>query len=873
MSKSPILLTVLLVLSSMFSSAVIAADPQYQRELEQQGKSAQAHSLRAQFAAQDLMVPRARLEVDAYRFDLNLLPAEGKLEGTLTADLVASEKLTEVDFDAVGLKITKVWFTDEAGVKSEARFEILAASVRVTLPVALRESGATKFSLTFAYSVSGDKRDGRDGGIEHGLFFVNADGTRHDVTPTVYTTVEPELARSWFPCIDDPTVKAKRSEMRITAPDGWVALSNGALISRAAHAESKTTTLEWQEKFPIPTYLISLAIAPYTVIDGHAGALPVQYYVPKDLEAKARVDFERTPKMIEYFSSLWLPYPYEKYAMSTVPLYTGAMEHTTATTMSDAYINGDQGGEETVAHELAHQWWGDLVSPKTWDDLWLNEGFATYAETLFTHQFHGADAAVEGLLVQRTSYLQFDVDGSAALVDPKVAPEDKFTPAVYEKGGWVLHMLRHKLGEAVFHDASVAYLKKHAFGNTSSADLKKAFEDASGVDLTDFFNQWVFGAGYPVLALSWTYDTSMHALQLTLEQPGKVFKLPLELLIAGRDAAGALVTTPAQIELGAAKQTFTLNLPAGFPVPSGVALDPALKILKKVVADRTPRELHFWLEDAEKSPWLIRFETLDEIDRASVKIELARDLVGRLSRESLPALQVQMLELLTAARKAKDFTDGDFKLIQKAVHERVTDANVEVRLAAANAAHEYLAPELADLIAQRFENEPEIRVLARLALTLAHSHHARAFELLYTQMQKSSNQPGHRKLVQSVLEAFGTLGDKRAAALLADYVAGANPYYQTAALESLGALAVPSTFQTIAGILRDVSRSVELRISSAKALAKFGGISAAKELSDQLQIEKNEQVKKAIKAALEHLGGMPRLRELSVQGSPAQLKW
>ena len=851
----------------------LAGDPQYQRELEQQGKSRQAHALHTDQGAQDVEVAPPKLVVDAYRFDLNLLPAEGKLEGTLTADLVALEKMTEVSFDAVALKVTNVWFTDEAGVKSEAHFDISAGSVHVTLPVALRDGASTKFSLTFAYSVTGDKRDGHDGGVEHGLYFVNADGARHDVTPTVYTNVEPDLARTWFPCIDNPNFKAGRTEMRMTVPDGWIPVSNGALKTKTVHAEAKTTTYEWQESHPIATYLISLAIAPYAVIEDHAGAVPVQYYVPGELEARARVDFGRTPQLLEYFSGLWQPYPFEKYAMASVPLLTGAMEHTSATTMADTYINGDHECEDTVAHELAHQWWGDLVTPATWDDLWLNEGFATYAETLFTHQFQSADAALEGLLVQRSGYFQFDSDGSAAMVDPKVPAEDKFTPAVYEKGGWVLHMLRQKLGDTAFFGASAAYLKKFAFENAGTRDLKHVFEEFSGVNLTEFFDQWVFGAGYPVLTFSWSYDTTARSIQLTIEQRGKIFKFPLELLIAGRDAKGVRTTLPLQVAVETAKQTFTLNLPAGFPIPNGVALDPNLKLLKKLVGDRSLDELRFWLDASGDLGWLVGYEALEAVDRGSLNIETARELTLRLSHETSTPIEVQMLELLVVAHKSKGFTDADFQLIQKAVREHLTSASIEVRLAAAGAAREYMSPELADFISQRFELESEVRVKARLALTLARSHHAKAFELLYSEMQKSSALGGHRKLVQAVLEAFGILGDNRAAALLSDYVAGPNPYFQGVALESLGSLVVPSTFQTIAAILRDTGRSVEIRISSTKALANYGGISAAKELNDQLQVEKNELMKKAIKAALERLGGMPKLRELSVEGSPTLLRW
>lgn len=855
------------------------SDPQYLRALERQTKARQARALKRQVVVQDL-IERPGVSVESYAFDLHLMPAESRLKGMLTVELVATSPIEVVTLDAAGLHIFKSWMTDRSGLKSEVAFEKSSSSVSVRLPTLVQEG--TRFALTFAYSAAGDKRDGRATDIDRGLFFVNADGSRRDITPTIYTSAEPALAHTWFPCIDDPSMKAKRVSMRVTAPSGWFVVSNGALKGVTEYPETKTTTFEWEESFPIPTYLISLAAAPYTVIEDRHGGLPVQYFVPKHLEEKARIDFKRTPQMLEYFSKLWVPYPFEKYAMAAVPMYHGAMEHTSATTVSDAHINGDLESEDTVAHELAHQWWGDLVTPSDWDHLWLSEGFATYAEVLFAERFRGADAALESLLWDRSSYFRFDADGVASCVDPKIPADEKFSPAVYEKGAWVVHMLRHKLGDSAFFAGLSEYLNKHAFKNTSTEDLKASLEAASGVSLTEFFDQWVYGSGYPVLKASWSYDKTKRMIEVTMHQAGeRVFHFHLDALVAARKSSGELVAVPFHLELNAEKHVFTLPIPPEFPEPQGLTLDPGLRVLKKAEVARSAEELRFWLDTASLDShdvstlpqgaalWVARLEAIEGFRPSERTPELALELASRVKSEAAAPVRAAIFDTLAAMNGA------NAEQVRAAIRDGLTDESIDVRIAAAGAAEKTISvsPDLASLLAEQFEREPALRVRAKLAQALAVSRHPRAFGLLYAELQRGSIVAANRKVLQSILGAFGKLGDRRAAQVLTDFVNGHDPYLIPVALESLGSLSVPETFDKIVDILADRGRAVDVRVAAAVALANFGGISAARALRTQHDIEKDDAVKSAIKIAIERLGGTPGRGEPEVTGSPALLRW
>lgn len=865
-----------LILILAFNSQVFGADPQYFRELEGQIKAEQAHSMRKSLGAEDF-AEKSGFEVQAYHFDLELLVKESKLSGTVTLDLLATNSTREVVLDSVGLNVSKVWLTDLNGVRSELNFQKSSGGLKVFLPIEVSQNQT--FSLTVAYAVTGEQKGRQSSAVEKGLNFVNADGSATDVTPAVYTSVEPQLARTWFPCIDDPSVKAKRTTMRLSVPEGWYAVSNGALKAIENHPETKSATYLWEENFPIATYLISIALGPFTVIEDKSGSLPVNYYVPKKDEEKARFDFGRTPQIIDYFSKLWTPYPFEKYSMTTVPYYSGAMEHTTATTMSDVHLGGDRESEDTIAHEIAHHWFGNSVTLSDWNGLWLNEGFATYAEVLFNEHFKGTDAAKESLLWDLNSYLHYDAEGVSSVVDLNTQPEEKFSPASYEKGAWVLNMLRKQLGDQAFFEGCKLYLKRHAFANASTTDVQKAFEAAAARDLTEFFKQWVYGPGYPTLAVNWSFDKDTRALKLNFSQgQPHEFSFPIEVMIAGNDSNGQIQFATLQFDLNQRKQEFSQVLPANFPLPRGIWIDPELKILKKVAVERSEDEIRFWLATNEIngfSAWIARVDAIESInDTRKISQVIAHDVVSAYKIERSASVRASIFDLFARTHNdVQTLAAEEVGAIRDLIKLGLMDPNVDVRASAATALGFYLTPELSDLLVIRFEQEPAIRARASIARSLARSRHPRAFELLYGELQKASVIAGHRKLVQAVLESFGVLGDRRAAAILLDTVNGSNPYLQTIALESLGSLAVPETFNAIVEILENVDKSVELRVAAAHSLGNYGGLAAIRALNEQLKVEKNDVVRKAIKATLDRLGGVPDWRGVSVKGSPALLQW
>ncbi|MFH0883237.1 MAG: M1 family aminopeptidase [bacterium] len=381
-----------------------------------------------------------------------------------------------------------------------------------------------------------------------------AGGLVYDFSSDVlYTHGEPYTTRWWVSCHDFPGDKVT-STVTTVLPPAYRVLSNGALELDSLGSDGLRITT-WNNDDPISTYLISIAAHPYAVIDaGVAGIddVEVHYWVYPNKEAAQTFDFGRTPEMIDFFESRFGPYPFNKYDQAVAPIFNGngAMENQTATTFGQNIVgNGTRRFEGVVAHELAHQWWGDHVSPKTFSSIWLNEGFASYGEVLWAEHL-GADTMVSVLASQQTSYFHEVGEGvRIALDDP---PEKYlFSSTVYDKGSRVLHMLRYLIGDSLFFEGLQQYGQAFAYGNAETADFQNAMEIASGKDLSDFFDEWVRQAGYPVYAFSrfdveesasgWTASVQLNQTQT--KTPFYTLPLPLQFTDADEDT---LVRVPVQ---------------------------------------------------------------------------------------------------------------------------------------------------------------------------------------------------------------------------------------------------------------------------------------------------------------------------------------
>lgn len=495
--------------------------------------------------------------------DLNVDLKGRRLTGFCRTTISARRAgLRSLSFDAVDLKITKVLFDGKP-----ARFKNADKKLVVTAPKVLAEDES--HDIEVHYSVTNP---------EAGLHFVKS-------PEQMWSQSQPEDARRWFPCHDAPGEKAT-SEVRATVPAGFRAVSNGVLIDESANG--KKNIYHWKLDRPHSIYLITLAVARFAEIVEEWDGIPIVYYCEKGREADARRGFGKTAAAMRIFSEkTGVRYPYARYAQVAVAEYPGGMEHTTATTQTDACLIDARAFEDhdldtLVAHELAHQWFGDLVTCAEWPHAWLNEGFATYSEVVFLEADRGHDEALYELLLNRRVYLDEDAGRYRRPIVCRTYtdPWTIFDRHLYEKGCWILRMLHLELGDALFWKGVGHWLRKHADGVAETQDLVAAFEEATGRSLQGFFDQWVYRAGHPALRLRWSWDEKTRRGELHLTQTQEVSDAaPAYRFKARARVTGRGWTREFTEKIDAKEHRFVWALPGE---PLDVEFDPELELLASV---------------------------------------------------------------------------------------------------------------------------------------------------------------------------------------------------------------------------------------------------------------------------------------------------
>ena len=371
-----------------------------------------------------------------------------------------------------------------------------------------------------------------------GLYFINPDGTEKDKPTQIWTQGETESSSAWFPTIDKPSQKTTE-EISMTVPAKYVTLSNGRLASQKKNADG-TRTDTWKMELPHSPYLFMMAVGDFKIYKDKWRNKEVSYYLEPKYAPYAKEIFGMTPEAIEFYSkTLGVDYPWNKYSQIVVRDYvSGAMENTSATLhgayvqatpreLLDAYYND---GRSTIVHELFHQWFGDYVTAESWSNLTVNESFANFSETIWAEHKYGKDVADEHNYADMQSYLRSPDARTKNLVRFHYADkEDVFDVVTYQKGGRILNMLRNYLGNEAFYKGLNIYLTTNAFKNGEAQQLRLALEQASGLDLNWFFNQWYYGAGHPILDISYKWDdaTKTQTVYLQQSQDGQIFKLPM----------------------------------------------------------------------------------------------------------------------------------------------------------------------------------------------------------------------------------------------------------------------------------------------------------------------------------------------------------
>lgn len=367
----------------------------------------------------------------------------------------------------------------------------------------------------------------------------------HSGNPIISSLSEPFGAPAWWPCKDDPADKADSVFLNITVPENLVVASNG-LLKAVTPAPDNRHTYSWETRYPISNYLVSLAISNYAefndwYVSAAGDSMPLVYYVYPEHLAAAQEDFSVTDEMISAFAEIYGEYPFieEKYGMAIFN-WGGAMEHQTMTSYGSGLITGNHTYDWINAHELAHQWFGDLITMKRWSHIWLNEGFASYSEALWTESIHGENAYHNYLASQDPGFFS----GSLFVTD-STNESALFSNTVYDKGSWALHMLRGVLGDSLFFASIRSYATDSSlvFGNATTEDFRDICEAVSGIDLDWFFEEWVYRAGRPNYQYDWKVTGNRpFTTTLTLKQTNVVpYKMPIQIHLFG-DGLDSTVT-------------------------------------------------------------------------------------------------------------------------------------------------------------------------------------------------------------------------------------------------------------------------------------------------------------------------------------------
>ena len=439
--------------------------------------------------------------------------------------------------------------------------------------------------VTIRYTGGGKKERG---GImaDSGLHWIEPAPHRPDRVG-FWTQGEPEQNREWVPTWDYPN-HLSTSETTVTVPADWTVIGNGVLRSNVLNIGGKTRTVHWQMTQPHATYLLSLVAGPFDTKTSTWRGVPLLYVAPKGKGSLLEASFGDTPDMLSFFSDITgVKFAWPKYAENAMYDFGGGMENVSATTLPEGDLTDPREGFHRMAslnsHELAHQWFGDLVTCKDWGHIWLNESFATFFEALYLEHSRGETAYAQEIEGDMQAYF-----GESRRYKRPIATDlypnanAMFDGHTYPKGGAVLHTLRRMLGDKPFFGGIHAYLTAHRHTPVDSHDLCRSMTDATGVDLEPFFEQWIFKPGHPVLDTAWTWDEPEKKVLLTVKQtqdtrdgtPTYALHATVGLIVDGR-------LTRTRIALHQTAEVFTLDASAK---PDAVLLDPDHDFLREIPA-------------------------------------------------------------------------------------------------------------------------------------------------------------------------------------------------------------------------------------------------------------------------------------------------
>jgi len=721
---------------------------------------------------------------------------------------VLHPEVTSFCFDAADLHIHDVQLNGKA-----VKFSVGEKTTLVHADGTLKRGDAGELKIT--YSCQRPKA---------GLYFIKPDEKYPKRPVQVWSQGQDDDSRYWFPSFDEPRIKCSM-DMRVEVPAGYVATSNGALQNSSRGG--KTWTFHWKTQVAIPSYLITLTVGKFAEIRDDWRGKPVTYLCEKGREDEAKLSFGKTPKMMDLFSKVTgTDYPYEKYAqIAAAEFIFGGMENTSATTQTDLTLHPyeveeDFTSDDLVAHELAHQWFGDLVTCKTWSHGWLNEGWATFMETVFKEQDLGQDETHYYRFEELNLYMGEDRGlYRRPLVSNFYAdPGEVWDRHIYQKGALVLNMLRAEVGEEDFWSGVKNYLNTHSGGVAETVDFQRALENSSGRPLQWFFDQWVFKGGFPELKASVEWDSKSKTAKFTLGQTQAVtdltpqFKISSEVEFFFTDGTSHKLP----VVLNQKEQTFCVPLKEK---PSYCRFDSGNKILKtmewNVPMDMAKEQLSKD-KDVVGKIWAMKALAKNG-SKEGVEI-----LVDRLKHDEFWAVRAEAALALGEARSE----DALRALIAALKEEKRSKARSRI----CSALGEYRDPRAADALIEILHHDKNLFVRSSAAGALGKTKSDKAFEELKSALKEKT---WNDYLAAQCYSGLRQLRDARALDLfLAGAAYGAPRMSRVAATSALGEYGLDK--KEITEFLKDLLEDPfsRVRFAAADALLKRKDPSAVSRLDD-----------------------------------------
>jgi aminopeptidase N len=770
-----------------------------------------------------------------------------EMSGKATVKFAPYRRLQSIAFDAEEMTISEV----TAG-KKPLKFTVTPGKLEVQFAEPI-EAGIDQ-EVTVVYLVSKPRL---------GAHFVIPDASESQSLKMVWTQCEPEYARFWFPCLDTSTDRIT-SEIIATVPQQYVVLSNGALESKKENSDG-TRTWHWNQKQSHVTYLMSVVAGDFEVYEQEWDGIPIQSYVPRGMLEMAPRSFQKTPEMVKFFSQkIGYRYPWPKYAQICVDEYNwGGMEHTSATTLNlgtlhDARAALDSSSDNLVAHELAHQWFGDLLTCKDWAELWLNESFATYFATIWTEHDHGWDTAAWDRHEEANSYLAEDARYRRSIVNYRYTdPNDMFDSHTYPKGGRVLHMLRFELGEEAFWKSIHRYVEINQFRTVETADLRKAISDATGQELNWFFDQWVYKGGHPELEVNWSWDESAKSVQLAIKQIQKQDEVtPLFRFTTEIDFAVGDKVERRSLVVSRDSETYQFPLASR---PTRVVLDPRDIVLKTMKFTKSREELLDQL--ANDRNLLPRKQAVEGLKEFIADPAVKAALVRASRNDPFWAIRRAALQAMTDLNEPP--------IVQNAIEIAKGDGIAAVRAAAVELLAKHPTDEVKRELRQRIASDKSYNVVATSLRILSAMDGAAAVPDLIAALPRGS---AGESILRTATTALTTGNRIEAIEPLQKLLAGnENADRRTILLGALAALKSndPATIELLTAQMAHARPTV--RKAAYEAVAALEDRSAIAALQSRRAHENTPSMIKAVDAAIEKLQAVNET-ELKLQAELEKLK-